>query len=155
MPTSTPHPTCFFSLHIISYLRFVSLPFSNPNSQPEGPVAVGRYLCSLTLSPWCFDGHHWHQQSEIPNKIMIDGKFQVSSLKSSSANFLTSFHSTRSVLHQVAVEFFRFKGGFKGYQHLGQPATESENKFWVSTNQILRSTLPETNIAPEHRWLED
>lgn len=45
--------------------------------------------------------------------------FQVTSFKSSSANFLTSFHSTRSVLHQVAVEFFRFKGGFKRYQHLG------------------------------------
>lgn len=126
MFTSTPHPTRFLLLHIIPYLVFVSLPFSNPTSQPEGPVAVGRYLCSLTPSEaYTFTMVFWWSSwtSTIRNSKQNHDWLKIFRSLHSSHHLPISWppfiHSTRSVLHQVAVEFFRFKGGFKRYQHLG------------------------------------
>lgn len=83
---------------------------------------------------------------------MIDGKISGHSLHSSHhlpISWPPFIQLILSVLHQVAVEFFRFKGGFKRYQHLGQPATESQSKLM---NQILRSGFQCQMHSKKRKW---
>ena len=78
---------------------------------------------------------------------------QFSSSKSSSAFAWPPFiQLILSALHQVAVEFLRFKGGFKRYQHLGPPAMASQSKLWISMNQILRSRFNLKCIQKKETW---
>ncbi len=143
MPTSTSHRTCCFfaSYHFIS--RFFCFPFPTHSSQPEGPVAVDRYLSVLQLTP-----SKAYTHCTLPRPFTM--VFWWSSLTSTmehdwwknSGHFfevIICLFLILSVLHQVAVEFLRFKGGFKRYQHLGPPAMASQSKLWISMNQILRS----------------
>ena len=140
----TPHPTCDLLLHIIPYL----------SSLPEGPLAVGRYLCSLHSSlPRPFTMVCWWSSIDINNR-----KFQT---KSWLMEIFRSLHSSHHlpiswphfIQHVLSctkwpLSFFASRVALKD-TNTWAPATESQSKLM---NQILRSGFQCQMHSKKRKW---